>query len=317
MLRSDYPGKEFNIEGYPSPDFLALVEKARPDQVTLVPDDPNQSTSDHGWDTVAQADFLRAVISRLKAGNMRVSVFIDADPAAAHGAAALNADRIELYTGPYGHTFVAHRKAEQLDALVRAADAARADGLGINVDHDLTLDNLPPLLARIPGVAEASIGHALTADALIYGMAETKPLSAANEYTRRIGGLAATMTVTFCCIAATVANRVNHSRILRASTAKSAGFRALSSAMRYADLAMIVRIIPSKLHAQPFDLLPTPSSNRQRCSPHMSLPAVSGQRSSLTALLSRVNLTALAFVVLLVAGLMPVLLVRVAPLADF
>ncbi len=173
MLRNDYPGKEFNIEGYPSPDFLALVEKARPDQVTLVPDDPGQSTSDHGWDTVAQADFLRSVISRLKSANMRVSVFIDADPAAARGAASLGTDRIELYTGPYGHTFVAHRKAEQLDALVRAADAARAEGLGINVGHDLTLDNLPPLLARIPGVAEASIGHALTADALIYGMAET------------------------------------------------------------------------------------------------------------------------------------------------
>ena len=173
MLASDYPAAEFNIEGYPSADFLALVEAVRPHQVTLVPDDPAQSTSDHGWDTLGAADLIGPVVARLKAGGRRVSLFIDAEPALATAAAALGADRIELYTGPYGHTFIAAAKAEKLDALGRTADAAAAAGLGVNIGHDLTLDNLPALVRRIPYAAEASIGHALTADALLYGMAET------------------------------------------------------------------------------------------------------------------------------------------------
>jgi pyridoxine 5-phosphate synthase len=187
LLRHDYPGREFNIEGYPTEDFLRLVEDIRPDQVTLVPDLPGQSTSDHGWDTIGEADLLRSVIARLKApqnavnptfagfsvARMRVALFIDAEPAIAHAAANLGADRVELYTGPYGHTFDPAIKSDRLEDLGHTAEAARDVGLGVNIGHDLTLDNLPALVARASFVSEASIGHALTADALIYGMAET------------------------------------------------------------------------------------------------------------------------------------------------
>jgi pyridoxine 5-phosphate synthase len=190
LLRTDYPDREFNIEGFPTEDFLTLVEDIRPDQVTLVPDLPGQATSDHGWDTKGEADLLRAVIERLQNPNrainpmfagvtpprMRVALFIDADPEIARAAAGLGADRVELYTGPYGHTFEGHEKAARLEDLGRTADAAHASGLAVNVGHDLTLDNLPALVARIPFVAEASIGHALTADALVHGMAETVKL---------------------------------------------------------------------------------------------------------------------------------------------
>ena len=187
LLRSDFPDREFNIEGYPTEEFLALVEDIRPDQVTLVPDLPGQSTSDHGWDTLGEADLLRPIIQRLhhpnatinpalaayKVPDMRVALFVDADPAIARAAAALDADRVEFYTGPYGHTFDVTEKAARLAELGLAADAARDAGLQVNIGHDLTLENLPALVARIPFAAEASIGHALTADALIYGMAET------------------------------------------------------------------------------------------------------------------------------------------------
>jgi pyridoxine 5-phosphate synthase len=187
LLRTEFPDREFNIEGYPTEDFLALVEDIRPHQVTLVPDAPGQSTSDHGWDTFGEAGLLAPVIERLKHTNahantmfsaftlpqMRVALFIDADPAVATQAAKIGADRVELYTGPYGHTFDLAAKSARLEELGRTADAARDAGLSVNIGHDLTLDNLPALVARIPYTAEASIGHALTADALIYGMADT------------------------------------------------------------------------------------------------------------------------------------------------
>ncbi|CEJ10455.1 Pyridoxine 5'-phosphate synthase [bacterium YEK0313] len=176
MLRREFKTAEFNIEGYPSEDFLALCERAKPDQVTLVPDDPAQSTSDHGWDTAKDAALLTRVVARLKAQGMRVSLFLDADPGLVTGARATGADRIELYTGPYGGAFAeAEAKAER-DKLKATAEAARAAGLGVNAGHDLTLDNLPPLVAAIPFLAEVSIGHALTADALIHGMTETVKL---------------------------------------------------------------------------------------------------------------------------------------------
>lgn len=173
MLRRDWAGREFNIEGYPTEDFLVLCEQAKPEQVTLVPDDPAQNTSDHGWDTIGQAALLRPVIERLKRQGMRVSLFVDAEPRFAEGAAALGADRIELYTGPYGHTFDPAKRAPLLDALDVTAKTAEGLGLGVNAGHDLTLDNLPALIARAPFIAEVSIGHAITADALLYGMAET------------------------------------------------------------------------------------------------------------------------------------------------
>ena len=182
LLRRDYPGREFNIEGYPTDDFLALCEAVRPDQVTLVPDDPTQSTSDHGWAVEAGSSILRPAIDRLHAGGMRVSLFIDADPAAPAAAALVDADRVELYTGPYGGAPEPGAAAVQLAALKHTADAARRAGgnrrgpsrpLLVNAGHDLNLVNLPQLKAAIPDLAEVSIGHAVTADALLYGMAET------------------------------------------------------------------------------------------------------------------------------------------------
>lgn len=173
LLRGDWPDKEFNIEGYPTEEFLVLCERARPDQVTLVPDDPGQSTSDHGWDTLAHASMLTEVVARIHGFGARVSLFVDADPVAAEGAAKVGAERVEFYTGPYGHSFDAAVQSAELAKLVTAAKAATAAGLALNAGHDLTLSNLPPLVAAIPEIAEVSIGHALTADALVYGMAET------------------------------------------------------------------------------------------------------------------------------------------------
>lgn len=174
LLRAEYPRAEFNIEGYPSEDFLALVESVRPEQVTLVPDDPAQATSDHGWDFVRQGSLLRPVVDRLRASGMRVSLFSNPDAGEAGMRAAKNtgADRIELFTGPYGACFDDPARAMvELERLAQTSAAARAIGLGVNAGHDLTLDNLPAFQAAVPGVAEVSIGHAITADALLVGFA--------------------------------------------------------------------------------------------------------------------------------------------------
>jgi pyridoxine 5-phosphate synthase len=179
LLRSEYPRAEFNVEGYPSEDFLALVEEVKPHQVTLVPDDPAQATSDHGWDFVAQSDLLRSVIARIKASGMRVSLFSDPDAGRAGMEAALatGTDRIELFTGPYGGCFADPARAGlELMALAETSAAAQALGLGVNAGHDLTLVNLPDFQRMVPGVAEVSIGHAITADALVMGFAEATRL---------------------------------------------------------------------------------------------------------------------------------------------
>ncbi|MFN3225439.1 MAG: pyridoxine 5'-phosphate synthase [Hyphomicrobiales bacterium] len=167
-----YQRAEFNMEGYPEERFLSLCEAIRPDQVTLVPDDPAQPTSDHGWDVPAHADLLKQVCERMHIFGTRVSLFVDSDPAMAEPTKAVGADRVELYTGPYGHTFEPTAKAEELAKLKATAEAAHAAGLGINAGHDLTLDNLPPLIEAAPMIDEVSIGHALTADALTHGYAE-------------------------------------------------------------------------------------------------------------------------------------------------
>ncbi len=172
LVRAEFPDAEYNIEGYPTDDFLALVEQAAPDQVTFVPDDPGQSTSDHGWDVAGGRAILEPAVQRMKAAGIRVSIFIDPDPKVPADARAVGADRVELYTGPYGHAFEPAAAAEQLAELAVAAHAAREAGLEINAGHDLTLDNLPPLVAAIPYIAETSIGHAITADALIMGFGE-------------------------------------------------------------------------------------------------------------------------------------------------
>lgn len=175
LLRDEYPQAEFNIEGYPSDDFLALIEEVNPQQVTLVPDDPSQATSDHGWDFVGKGNFLTAIVQRLKTPARRISLFCDPD-AGTDGAAAAHAtgaDRIELFTGPYGGSYEdAGRARAALAAMAETAAAAQALGMGVNAGHDLTLENLPAFQDAVPGIAEVSIGHGITADALLVGFAE-------------------------------------------------------------------------------------------------------------------------------------------------
>jgi pyridoxine 5-phosphate synthase len=174
LINDEFPEAEFNIEGYPTDDFLALVERARPDQVTLVPDDPSQATSDHGWEFDKQHNMLAPIVARLRDADMRVALFADADAEQVKWAADTGCHRIELYTGPYGATYNDPLAVlEEIDKLGSTADAAIAAGLEINAGHDLTVDNLPPLIRRIPKLAEVSIGHGLTADALEHGMHAT------------------------------------------------------------------------------------------------------------------------------------------------
>ena len=174
LIDDEFPKAEFNIEGYPTEDFLALCEAHQPEQVTLVPDDPSQPTSDHGWDFAAHEDFLRGVVKRLKKGGMRVSLFADPTAEGLEIAKAVGADRVEFYTGPYGSTFNDPKAAKlELDKLKTAGEAAQALGLDVNAGHDLTVANLPALCKVLPHLKEVSIGHGLTADALEFGMAGT------------------------------------------------------------------------------------------------------------------------------------------------
>ena len=175
LLRAEYPHAEFNIEGYPTPDFLELIAAANPHQVTLVPDAPEQATSDHGWDFVTHKALLTDVVAELAAPGRRVSMFCDPDAsgAALEAAKAAGADRDELYTGPYGACYDNSEAAvSALADLAETAHAAHALGLGINAGHDLTLTNLPAFQTIVPFVDEVSIGHGITADALIFGFAE-------------------------------------------------------------------------------------------------------------------------------------------------
>lgn len=172
MICADYPGKEFNIEGYPSEDFLRLVEQVKPDQATLVPDIPEQKTSDHGWQLLGNNDLLLSSVARLKDIGCRVSLFVDADEGLMEGAKSTGTDRVELYTGPYGSADDESAGALALAELAQAADAASSVGLGLNAGHDLTLTNLGTLLKRAPAIQEVSIGHGLTADALFMGYGE-------------------------------------------------------------------------------------------------------------------------------------------------
>ncbi len=163
---------EFNIEGNPTPAFLALVLEHPPHQCTLVPDAAHQLTSDHGWDTWQHADFLREVIAQLHAKRIRVSLFVDPDVRMVEGAKAVGADRVELYTGPYAHRFKEDPQAA-MAPYIRAAQAAYDLGLGLNAGHDLNLENLPHFRRHCPHLLEVSIGHALISDALYFGIANT------------------------------------------------------------------------------------------------------------------------------------------------
>lgn len=163
---------EFNIEGNPSDDFCSLVLKAKPDQVTLVPDAPDQLTSNHGWNTIKHEAFLRDVVGRYKAAGIRVSIFIDAQPVLADYAKKVGADRVELYTEPYAANYAANRE-EAIAPFVQTAIHCREIGLGLNAGHDLSLQNLAYFHQQIPWVDEVSIGHALICDALYLGLRET------------------------------------------------------------------------------------------------------------------------------------------------
>ncbi len=185
LLRADYPSIEFNIEGNPFagprdngyPGFDALIEAARPQQVTLVPDNDNQLTSDHGWDLAGDSGRLRDLIARYRAGGARVSLFMDPEPEAISRARDVGTDRIELYTGPFAEAATRHGldhpvTRASFERYRAAAAHAVSIGLGVNAGHDLDRHNLV-LFRRIPDIAEVSIGHALISDALELGLAAT------------------------------------------------------------------------------------------------------------------------------------------------
>ena len=174
LIDDEFPEAEFNMEGFPEEGFLRLCEENQPEQVTLVPDDPAQATSDHGWDFEGQGNFLRDCVQRLKSNGFRVSLFCDPDASEAsiNAAAGTGADRIELYTGPYGGCHDDEEGAKlSLKQMAQTARYAEALGMKVNAGHDLTVENLPALSKAIPNLAEVSIGHGLTADCLEYGMA--------------------------------------------------------------------------------------------------------------------------------------------------
>ena len=163
---------EFNIEGNPIDSFMQLVLETLPDQVTLVPDAEDAITSNAGWDTLRHRDFLTEICAELKHNGIRSSIFIGADPKMAEGAALCGADRVELYTEPYAEMYPRDPHAAVAD-FIKAAEAARDCGLGLNAGHDLNLDNLEFFIRNIPWTDEVSIGHALISDALYMGLEQT------------------------------------------------------------------------------------------------------------------------------------------------
>lgn len=164
---------EFNIEGYPDERYIDIVSQVRPAQATLVPDAPDQKTSDHGWDLVRDGQSLAPIIDKLRAMGIRVSLFVDPVIRQVEHAAALLADRIELYTEPYASAFAAGNYQASLDTYAAAARRAVALGLAVNAGHDLNLHNLRTFCSTIGCIAEVSIGHALVADALDMGLHAT------------------------------------------------------------------------------------------------------------------------------------------------
>lgn len=163
---------EFNIEGNPIPSFVDLVLEVVPDQVTLVPDAADAITSNAGWDTVKNRDFLTEICSEFRKKGIRTSIFVDPVPEMAEAAALCGCDRIELYTESYASMF-SKGKEEAIAPFIKTAEAARNAGLGVNAGHDLNLDNLEYFIRNIPWTAEVSIGHAIICDALYMGLEET------------------------------------------------------------------------------------------------------------------------------------------------
>ena len=172
-LLQHWPKAEFNIEGNPFHGLIEFARDVRPQQCTLVPDETGAFTSDHGWDLEQDGARLRPVIAELRELGVRVSLFMDAETDAMAAARAIGADRVELYTEPYALAFGTGKEAMVLQQYAQAAAAAQQAGLGVNAGHDLNRDNLPAFLRTVPGVLEVSIGHALIADALEFGLADT------------------------------------------------------------------------------------------------------------------------------------------------
>ena len=163
---------EFNIEGYPSPEFISLIHDIKPEQVTLVPDPPDALTSNAGWDTIKYEDYLKSIIEDLKKSAGRVSIFLEANPDLLSTAKSTGADRIELYTEPYAIQY-ASDKTSAISPFKETAKLAGELGLGVNAGHDLSLENLNFLTSQLPELQEVSIGHALVCDALYHGLQNT------------------------------------------------------------------------------------------------------------------------------------------------
>ncbi|MFM2226710.1 MAG: hypothetical protein RL664_53 [Bacteroidota bacterium] len=163
---------EFNVEGYPTPEFMELVIQSKPHQVTLVPDAPDAITSNAGWDVETHFDFLSGIVKELKAEGMRVSIFMEANPGLMKRAAETGTDRVELYTESYAVGYNID-KEKAVAPFIEAAKAAHEAGLGVNAGHDLSLENLRYFAQKVPYLDEVSIGHALISDSLYFGLENT------------------------------------------------------------------------------------------------------------------------------------------------
>ena len=172
-LLKQWPQAEFNLEGNPFHNLMPLVRALRPSQCTFVPDSADQATSDHGWKFPDDAAALAPLVAEAKALGVRVSLFMDPNPAAMRAAREVGADRVELYTETYARAHATPQLGGVLAGFVASADAAVFEGLGVNAGHDLNRDNLADLLRAVPAIQEVSIGHALMADAIEFGLAET------------------------------------------------------------------------------------------------------------------------------------------------
>ena len=172
-LMKAWPQAEYNIEGNPTQNLMDFVREIRPHQVTFVPDGEDQFTSDHGWNLPADMTRLKPLVDECQQLGVRVSLFMDPLPEAMHWVAALGAERIELYTESFASAFGTASEADALARFTATAQAALAQGLGVNAGHDLNQQNLTAFLRAVPGVREVSIGHALIADALESGYTET------------------------------------------------------------------------------------------------------------------------------------------------
>jgi pyridoxine 5-phosphate synthase len=187
----DQRGAEFNLEGDDRDELIALAIDLRVTQFTLVPVKPGEITSDHGWDMPRQHDVVAPIIERLKAKGIRTAMFMDCAPETMAAAAATGVDRVELYTEPYAASFGKPAFKEELDRVQRTSQAAVAAGMKVNAGHDLDLRNTPLLARAVPEIVEASIGHALLADALYLGLAES-----VRRYVRACRGEAVDAPVT-------------------------------------------------------------------------------------------------------------------------